>query len=71
VTAILVGLAVAAVALTVAFTVLLSSWWVRDRRRRRLRVTQRLRNREDVDRADRQQRLRVTYVAPSGRPRVW
>ena len=60
VSAIIAGLAVAAIALTLVFVVLLSSWWVRDRRRRRLRVTQRLRNQEDVDRADRIDRLRVT-----------
>jgi hypothetical protein len=77
VTAILVGLAVAAVALTVAFTVLLSSWHVRDRRARSRRLQERARRRDDLERAERRLRLNIEsrrfagwYVDTHGRPRV-
>jgi Flp pilus assembly protein TadB len=59
VTALLAGLAVAVVALTLAFTVVLASWYVRDRRRRRARLQQRQAHRDELERARRQLRLRV------------
>ena len=70
VNAIIAGLAVALVALSISFTVLLSSWWMRDRKRRRDREAARRARRDIDDRARRQIRLHVTYVA-GGRPGVW
>lgn len=59
VTALLAGFVVAVIALTLAFSVVLLSWWVRDRRRRRIRDQQRRARRDTEDRAWRQVRLRV------------
>jgi Flp pilus assembly protein TadB len=60
VTALLAGFVVAVIALTIAFAVVLLSWWVRDRRRRRKRFSERLAKREDIERARRQLRLHLT-----------
>ena len=70
VNAIIAGLAVAVIALSIAFSVVLASWWVRDRKRRRDREAARRARQEIDDRARRRIRLRVTYVA-GGRPGVW
>jgi uncharacterized protein HemY len=70
VNAIIAGLAVALVALSISFTVLLSSWWMRDRKRRRDREAARKARQEIDERAWRRVRLHVTYVA-GGRPGVW
>jgi hypothetical protein len=76
-TALLAGFVVAVIALTIAFSVVLLSWWVRDRRRRRAREAQRFARRSDEDRALRQLRLNIEsrafaawYVDTHGRPRV-
>jgi Flp pilus assembly protein TadB len=59
VTAFLAGLAVAAAATLVAFTVVLVRWHVRDRRRRSARFTERLARKEDIERSRRRLRLNV------------
>jgi len=59
VNAVIAGFVVAVIALTLAFTVVLASWWVRDRRRRRARDEQRRARRELDERARRQLRLHV------------
>ena len=58
VSAIIAGLAVALVALSIAFTVLLSSWWMRDRKRRR--------DREAARKGTTGTRWRVAKPAASG-----
>jgi ABC-type uncharacterized transport system permease subunit len=70
VNAIIAGLAVALVALSISFTVLLSSWWMRDRKRRRDREAARQARRDIDDRARRRIRLRVTGYVAGGRPGV-
>jgi type II secretory pathway pseudopilin PulG len=63
VNAIIAGLAVAVIALTLAFSVVIASWWVRDRRRRRDREAARQARREIDERASRQLRLHLTPKA--------
>lgn len=60
VNAIIAGLAVAVIALSLAFSVVIASWWVRDRRRRRDREAARQARRDIDERARRQLRLHVT-----------
>jgi type II secretory pathway pseudopilin PulG len=60
VTALLAGFVVAVVALSIALGVVLLSWWVRDRRRRRVREEARKARRDIDERAHRQVRLNVT-----------
>jgi len=59
VNAVIAGLAVAVVALSLAFTVVILSWWVRDRKRRRDREAARQARREIDERARRQLRLHI------------
>jgi type II secretory pathway pseudopilin PulG len=63
VTALLAGFAVAVVALSLALAVVLASWWVRDRRRRRDREAARQARKDIDDRAWRQVHLHVTPKA--------
>jgi type II secretory pathway pseudopilin PulG len=59
VNALIAGFVVAVIALTLAFTVVVASWWVRDRKRRRDREAARQARRELDERARRQLRLHV------------
>jgi len=59
VNAVIAGFVVAVIALTLAFTVVLAFWWVRDRRRRRARDEQRRARQDNHERAVRRVRLRV------------